>query len=107
MPDPTQPVPGPTREQIHGAVCEVIGKHHDRWDLSALITDAIEALLPARPSPTDDDLSELRRLVTEYDAPSSTAEDLDAIVEAREKLAEAVPGLLAEIERLRAHQGTT
>jgi hypothetical protein len=122
--DPTQPVPGPTREQIHGAVCEVIGKHHDRWDLSALITDAVLALLPARPSPTDDGEVRVNACQTNPQTPEDVAA-LDAIVAAvverdltqrAEKLAgrlvgdyqdadaETVRALRAEIERLRGSE---
>lgn len=65
--------------------------------------------LPSAAAPLDDepaDLSELRRLYNQYEAPTSTAKDLDAIVAARELLAEAVPGLVSEIERLRAAAGS-
>jgi hypothetical protein len=64
--DLTQPVPGPTREQIASVIENAIyrlldeegGLDHVAMPVTAsAITDAVLALLPARPSPTDLDRS--------------------------------------------------
>jgi hypothetical protein len=59
---------------------------------------------PARPSPTDDDLSELRRHVEAMADDGLSFESAHAYQEARQALADAAPSLLAEIERLRGSE---
>jgi len=95
MPDPTQPVPGPTREQIRSVIARSViastGAAWLDWDEAVdKMADAVLALLPARPSPTDDDLSAR----------------LHAALRHADRIEAQLDSAHAEIERLRAHQGT-
>jgi hypothetical protein len=59
VPDPTQPVPGPTREQIRAVIAaEYVGASAQRSNRGRIdrTTDAVMALVPARPSPVSDDV---------------------------------------------------
>jgi hypothetical protein len=131
-----------TREQIARAIANVRDANGRRYaalsrvhgepsKLACLITDTVLGLLPARPSPTDDDLRDralralsdrglrtvlheaqqeiarLRPALAARDAEAATlgrtVEELDDQVVAERCRAERAE---AEIERLRAHQGT-
>lgn len=77
--------------KVAGHEGEHIGAQAGGWQLTAGVAAGPQA-----------DLDALMADVEGYEAPSSTAEDLDAIVAARERLAEAVPALVAELRTLRA-----
>ncbi len=109
--DPTQPVPGPTREQIAEAIVANIGRDCDDVNAAA---DAVLALLPARPSPTDDaarkaldDIFKAAAALARYqpfsgdDADRVSDQTLTNITAIAGRIADSRNLVLAEIERLR------
>ncbi len=114
MSDPTQPGPGPTRERwavdefetnrIDGPNGQRVRCYRDNGTefdpaLARWMAAALNGRLPARPSPTDDDAR--WDVVAEAQIAYPAADG-----SLGRRLADALLYSLAEIERLRAHQGT-
>lgn len=97
----------PDAEDGQSYLANVLAFGDENWhhnDVIAALAEEVKRLRhaeAARPSPTDDDLSELRRHVEAMADDGLSFESAHAYQEARQALADAAPSLLAEVERLR------